>query len=93
MAINGYDKYLEFQYRQTGGFYTALFNAIMRADNKNMVKFASGFPSEVEAYRIWTSGGGAEEFIKHVTPGHALLEQFADEYDLELESLEDDRGQ
>ena len=79
--MNGYDKYLEFQYRQAGDFYTALFGTISRADGQNLEKLAQGFPSEVEAYKCWTRTG-VEEFVKHVSPGHRLLDEFKAEYQL-----------
>ena len=80
--MNGYDKYLEYQYRQSGDFYTALFGAISQADGHNLAKIALGFPSEVEAYTCWTRIG-VEEFAKHVTPGHRLLDAFQKEYAIE----------
>lgn len=82
--MNGYDKYLEFQYRQTGDFYTSLFRTIQQADTQNLAKFAQGFPSEVEAYKCWTRIG-VKEFVKHVSPGHRLLKPFRTEYQLKKE--------
>jgi len=81
---NGFNKYLEYQYRQSGDFYTALFQAIMMADTKNTARLAKGFPSEVEAYRVW-SRVGVDEFVKHVSHDHALLPRFRDEYALEID--------
>ena len=78
---NGFDKYLEYQYRQSGDFYTLLFRTIMQADTKNTARLAKGFPSEVEAYRVW-SRVGVKEFVKHILPGHRLLSRFKEEYAL-----------
>ena len=80
--MNGYDKYLEYQYRQTGDFYTLLFQTIQQADGQNLEKLAQGFPSEVEAYKCWTRTG-VKEFVKHVSSNHRLLEPFKAEYHLE----------
>lgn len=80
--MNGYDKYLEYQYRQTGDFYTLLFQAIQQADGKNLDRLAKGFPTEVEAYKCWTRIG-VKEFVKRVSPGHRLLGPFKAEYQLE----------
>ena len=79
---NGYDKYLEYQYRQTGDFYTLLFRTIMQADTKNMERLSKGFPREVEAYLTW-SRVGVKEFAKHVSPDHRLLSTFQKEYGLD----------
>jgi len=80
--INGYDKYLEFQYRQTGDFYTLQFRTIMQADTKNTNRLSKGFPAEVEAYLTW-SRVGVEEFVKHISPNHRLLSTFKKEYGLD----------
>ena len=82
-SVNGFDKYLDFQYRRSGSFYKNLFEAIHIADVNNLKKLAVGFPAEVEAYKVWARGGGAEEFIKHVSPNHGLLKSLAEEYGLE----------
>ena len=79
---NGFDKYLEYQYRQTGDFYTLLFRTIMQADTKNTARLAKGFPSEVEAYLTW-SRVGVKEFVKRISPNHWLLSRFKEEYSLE----------
>lgn len=79
--MNGYDKYLEFQYKQTGDFFTALFNAISRADGNNLSLLTKGFPSEVEAYKTWTRIG-VKEFLRHISQDHRLRDQFVNEYNL-----------
>ena len=80
--MSGYDKYLEYQYRQTGDFYALLFRAIQQADGENLDRLAQGFPTEVEAYKCWTRIG-VKEFATYVTPGHRLLDTFRKEYQLE----------
>lgn len=79
--INGYDKYLEYQYRVSGSFYTALFDAIKQADPDNRDRVALGFPEEVEAYLCWTRIG-IDEFVKHIRPDHPFLDKFRLEYGL-----------
>lgn len=91
-SVNGFDKYLDFQYGRSGSFYKNLFESIHIADKYNLKKLALGFPSEVEAYKVWTRAGGAEELIKHVSPSHGLLEAFAEEYGLE-EYIKDQDGE
>lgn len=51
---SGYDRYLKYQFRQLGKFYTALFDAITYAD-------------EVDAFKIWTRVG-ADELIAKCSP-------------------------
>ena len=80
--MNGFDKYLEYQYRQSGDFYQALWLAIMRADTDNTARLAKGFPSEVEAYRVW-SQEGVELFADQCSPDHPLLPRLKDEYAIE----------
>ena len=40
----------EYQHEMAGGFYTALFTAIQKADRENMNKMCQAFPEEVEAF-------------------------------------------
>ncbi len=40
----------EWKYDMSGGFMTALFELIARADNVNRWKLAQGFPEEVAAF-------------------------------------------
>lgn len=79
---NGYDKYLEYQYQQTGGFFTKLFKLIAVADGENNRRLALGFPEEVDAVNIWQSEG-PEALQTKVTPDHPLLPRFREEYGLE----------
>jgi hypothetical protein len=44
------------QYQLLGGFYTALWSAIARADEDNLERLSHGFPIEVEGYRSWSYG-------------------------------------
>lgn len=81
--MNGYDRYLDFQYRQSGDFFRNLFQAIQQADHINLAKIAKGYPEEVEAYKTWTRVG-VKEFLKKVSPEMGKLrEQFKMEYGLE----------
>jgi hypothetical protein len=72
MNNNGFDKYLEYQFQQTGHFYTALFELIQRADDENLKKLAMGFPQEVEAY-ITFARVGVGAFLAKCTPSHPLI--------------------
>jgi len=83
--MHGFNKYLEYQYRQSGDFYQALWLAIMRADTKNTARLAKGFPSEVEAYRVW-SQEGAEAFAEQCSPDHPLLPRLKNEYAIKDEN-------
>jgi len=78
---NGFDKYLEYQYRWSGDFYQILFQAIQQADTKNSARLAQGFPEEVEAYHIWAHVG-VEEFAQHCSQDHPLLARLKEEYAL-----------
>jgi hypothetical protein len=82
--MNGYNKYLEFQYRWSGDFYTSLFRAIALADTGNTQRLSKGFPEEVDAYRIWTREG-VEAFLEKVSPDHPLRDRFVKEYNLEVD--------
>lgn len=76
----------EYQYRQTGDFYTLLFRAIQQADGQNLDRLAKGFPTEVEAYKCWTRIR-VKEFVKRVSPGHRLLDPFKAEYQLRMQAV------
>lgn len=76
---NGYDRYLDYQFRRSGGFFKALFDAIKLADVNNLPKVAKGFPEEADAFRVWTREG-AYAFALKVTPGYGLLANLCDEY-------------
>ena len=70
--MDGYDKYLEFQFRQSGSFYEHLFSAITAADGDNLAKLSLGFPEEVEAYKTFTRIG-VEAFLEKCAPDHPLV--------------------
>jgi hypothetical protein len=74
MSKTGYDRYLEFQFRWTGSFFTTLFNAIALADTKNTERLRQGFPEEVEAYQTWTRIG-RDEFLAKCNPEHPLMKK------------------
>ena len=80
--MNAYDKYLEFQFRQTGSFYTQLFELIAVADDENLNRIAIGFPEEVRAYLSFTRHG-VKDFISKCTPGHVLINELLFESDME----------
>lgn len=44
---------LKWQWGLGGDFYTALMNAICRADEENLDRIARGHGNEVVAYRAW----------------------------------------
>lgn len=69
--MNGFDRYLEFQFRIAGDFYTALFRAIQQADENNLRRLAKGFPEEVEAYKVW-SRMGRNYFLQRCTDATPL---------------------
>lgn len=45
---------LEWQFRLCGDFKTALWGAIVRADEGNLARLELGFPDEVAGYKAWT---------------------------------------
>ena len=73
MDKNGYDRYLEFQFRWCGDFFRTLFQAIALADHINIEKLRAGFPEEVEAYQTFTRIG-KEEFLAKCSQDHPLLQ-------------------
>jgi hypothetical protein len=72
--VNGFDKYLEYQFHLSGNFYTRLFQAIELADTDNLARLAQGFPQEVEAYRTW-SRVGQQQFLERCSPNHPILQR------------------
>ena len=48
---------VKWQFRLLGDFRTALIQAIMLADDRNLEQLALGFPDEVAGYRAWAYGG------------------------------------
>jgi hypothetical protein len=47
---------VKWQFRLLGGFKTALWDAITKADEDNLERLSRGFPTEVEGYEMWTRG-------------------------------------
>lgn len=54
---------LKWQHGGNGHFFTALWEAIIRADLGNLRRLEAGFPSEVQAYRDFAHAG---DFAKKV---------------------------
>ena len=71
---NGYDRYLDFQFRMTGDFFTHLFQAISRADSNNTEKLRLAFPEEVDAYLTWAREG-SEFLLEKCSPNSPLLKE------------------
>lgn len=47
---------IKWQFRLCGHFYTALWDAIKRADDENLDRLALGFPAHVAGFRAWAHG-------------------------------------
>ena len=47
---------VKWQFRLHGNFRTALWVAIIKADENNIARIKRGFPDEVEGYRAWSCG-------------------------------------
>lgn len=47
---------VKWQFGLLGDFYTALIDAIKRADEKNLARLELGFPAEVQGFRAWAYG-------------------------------------
>lgn len=77
-----FDKYLEYQYQQTGGFYTSLFETISYADPIHLIQLNRSFPNEVQAYVTFTTKS-LEEFVANCTIDHPLLPSFKQEYQIQ----------
>ena len=71
---NGYDRYLDYQFRESGNFFKYLFDAITFAGHKNTDKLRLGFPEEVDAYLTWTRKG-CDAFLKKCTPGNPMIDR------------------
>lgn len=58
-------KLMFYRHSMEGSFYTALFDAIYKADNQNKEKLRKGFPEEVEAVsRVQNEPGYIEDLEK-----------------------------
>ncbi len=78
---SGYDRYLEYQYGQSGDFFSHLFRAIMQADSKNTEKLRLAFPEEVDAYDLWAHHpNGVRLMAEQCSPDHPLLTNLKKEY-------------
>ena len=65
MILNdGEIKLCEWQYRKTGGFYTALFTACTKADNINLARLSLAFPQEVLAFKRYSQEEGYWDKVK-----------------------------
>ena len=51
---------VQWQARLHGQFYTALWEALASADDKNLARLEKGFPDEVAGLRSWRFGDLAE---------------------------------
>ena len=51
---------VKWQFHLHGNFFTALFEAFTRADEKNLYGLSLGFPQEIEALREWRYGSLAK---------------------------------
>lgn len=80
---NGYDRYLDYQYQRSGGFFKAVFDAIKLADSDNTKKMALAFPEEVDAFRLWTRVG-VPDLARRVTVGYSLLDDLCKEYGIRM---------
>lgn len=87
MKRNGYDRYLDHQYRRSGSFFNNLFLAIHIASSGNLAKLALGFPEEVDAYKTWTRIG-VEEFAKKCANRDGQFDAFCKEYQIDIEALD-----
>ncbi len=74
MKKNGYDRYLDFQFRLCGKFFTLLFEAISIADDINAEHLRKGFPEEVDAVHTWQRQG-QEQLLAKCTPGNPMIER------------------
>ena len=54
----GERKLCDFMYKKSGGFYTSLWEAILKADRNNLFLIGMGFPEEVEAYTKYSGIDG-----------------------------------
>lgn len=47
---------VKWQFRLLGDFETALAQAIIKADDKNLARLALGFPTQIDGFRRWAYG-------------------------------------
>jgi len=63
---HGERKLLEWQFKASGHFYKALWEAICHADEGNLDRLEKGFPSEVQAYRDYAHTGEFGRKVKRI---------------------------
>jgi hypothetical protein len=56
---------IDWQYGKLGGFYSALIDAISRADEINLAKLELGFPDEVKGYKSYNRVDGWWEEVQN----------------------------
>jgi len=78
-AKEGAEAYLEFQLHRTGGFLTALFEAISRADETNLARLRIGFPHEVRGYELFAREG-LDAILEVVGRDSPIAERFCKAY-------------
>lgn len=54
----GEEQLVKWQFRMQGDFYSALWKAIMLADEGNLDRLAEGFPDDVDAYKRFSRVSG-----------------------------------
>ncbi len=55
---NAEKQLIKWQFNLHGSFYTALFDAIQKADPINLKLLEKGFPDEVQGFRQWQNENG-----------------------------------
>jgi hypothetical protein len=55
----------EWQYRMAGGFKSALFDAISKADSGNLARLRLGFPTEVDGFLAFRDSEGWWQSVQH----------------------------
>lgn len=66
---------LKWQYREHGGFFTALWSAISQADDDNLDRLSFGFPDHVQAYRDYVATGEFNRKLKAWLKRDSLVNQ------------------
>ena len=74
MTKNGYDRFLDYQFRYSGEFFKLLFQTMFQADPTNLNKLRQGFPQEASAVDWFKNHPqGKEHILNACTPGYALV--------------------
>jgi len=75
VSQNGYDRFLDYQFRRSGDFFKSLFKALFQADSTNFKKLALGFPEEAGAVLLFTQDpNGKTLILNNCLPGNCLVE-------------------